>query len=495
MSDLYYKTTNNVQFIVIRTNRGELSGGKATESAKVANGGATAMKTISKQRFDCLAGYARNPLTVLYLEEMAGFASDDERLLAIVVRDRIDADFGWIAMGKDERLRYRAVDVRGGMATEDEALASLRRAMPELMGQPEEFFHQGDGAEPPVDFFTPIVAPERVSPTFRLLAEAERYAPARAAVSAMMRYHEDVDGNFVQLFQSSGFDARLWELYLFAAMTELGYGRAVDVQVPDFVLKSAFGELAIEAVTCNPPRNVGVPMPQDVDGMLDYQRNYIPIKLGRALTRKLRREPPYWQGLAVQDMPFVLAVQDFHAPGAMRHIVIAATEYVFGVRHERQNGVLRVERIADHRYDGLTEPSGLFTFEESENISAVLLNPQGTITKFNRMGYLAGFEQANIRMVRTGVARGERNQADSRPVAFMHEVHAPGYEETWVEGMVVLHNPNARIPLDPDLIPFAAHEFLQPDGRIMSLLPEFHPLYSQTQIFVTRGSENAAQVD
>ena len=54
-------------------------------------------------------------------------------------------------------------------------------------------------------------------------------------------------------------------------------------------------------------------------------------------------------------MPFMLAVQDFHAPGAMQHIVIAATEYAFGIRHERRNGELHIEAIVDHRYDRLID--------------------------------------------------------------------------------------------------------------------------------------------
>jgi hypothetical protein len=68
------------------------------------------------------------------------------------------------------------------------------------------------------------------------------------------------------------------------------------------------------------------------------------------------------------------------------------------------------------------------------------------------------------------------------PEPFVHDVHEPGYTETWVEGMVVLHNPHARIKLHPEMIPGASHEFLQPDGRIMSLVPEFHPMFSQTAI-------------
>jgi hypothetical protein len=47
---------------------------------------------------------------------------------------------------------------------------------------------------------------------------------------------------------------------------------------------------------------------------------------------------------------------------------------------------------------------------------------------------------------------------------------------------VVLHNPGARVPLDPALLPGATHEFLEPDGRIMSLLPERPIYFSQTTI-------------
>src|SRR5207245_567740 len=120
----------------------------------------------------------------------------------------------------------------------------------------------------------------------------------------------------------------------------------------------------------------------------------------------------------------------------------------------------------------------------SEHISAVIVNPQGTLTKFTRMGYIAGFGDRKIRIIRRGLARGERNPDDPRPKPFVHEVHAVGYSESWVEGMVVLHNPGARIPLPPPMIPGASHEFLQEDGRILSLIPDFHPYISETLILV-----------
>jgi hypothetical protein len=68
--------------------------------------------------------------------------------------------------------------------------------------------------------------------------------------------------------------------------------------------------------------------------------------------------------------------------------------------------------------------------------------------------------------------------------ALSQNVHDPSYSDSWVEGMVVVHNPKALIKLPPEMVPGACYEFLQPDGRIMSLLPEFHPIFSLTQIRV-----------
>lgn len=165
-------------------------------------------------------------------------------------------------------------------------------------------------------------------------------------------------------------------------------------------------------------------------------------------------------------------------------LVPTAIEYVFGVRHSVVDGERQIERIDEHVFGTMCTPSGFFSLAEAENVSAIFLNPQGTLTKFNRLGYVAGFGNRNVRMVRSGFERGEANPDDPRPRSFEHDVSDTSYSESWIEGAVVLHNPNARIPLDPDRIPGANHEFLQPDGTIMSLFPEFQPYMSRTSILL-----------
>lgn len=440
------------------------------------------IKSINKRRFEALAGYTRQPGIILIVEEIIWLATEDERLIGIVTFDRIDFDFGWVVLGRDERLRFRAVAVDASLSTAEESETKLRERMRALWAEPDESFHQGDASGTPVNFFELRVPVDRLHPFFRKLAGDELYSPARDIVSAMMRFHEDVDGNFVEQFQTTAFDARLWELYLFAVFTELGYARTSDIAVPDFVLTGLRGRLSVEATTINPPQAGEIPRPRNEADFFAYLENYVPIKMARALKRKLNRQPPYWELPQMDNVPFVLAIQDFHGPGVMRMIPHVATEYVFGVRHSIVNGVRKIERIVEHKYGRSVEPSGFFSQPRSENVSAVILNAQGTITKFNRLGYIAGFGSRRIRMTQTGLRRGEQDPSDPAPKTFLREVHDPGFDESWIEGMIVLHNPRARIPLDPLQLEGAAHEFLQPDGSIMSMLPEFHPHFSQTNI-------------
>lgn len=440
------------------------------------------MIEINKKRFDALAGYTRLPPIVLIIQEAGWFSTEDERLLGLVSWDRFDHDYGWIVLGRDQRGRFRAIDQDVSRPSFDDARKGLEAAITKHAALPDESYFQGDEQGAPVDFFTPVVAGDKLHSTFNILLNKGRFSPARELIGAMMPFFEDADGNFVEQFQTTGFDPRVWELYLFATFTELGFAHEEGVAVPDLLLSSPSGRIAIEATTANPPQAGAAPDPKTDNEIRAYLENYVQIKLARALTRKLYHKQRYWSAVGVDDAPFVIALQDFHAPAAMTRIVPLATEYVFGVRHEIIDGKRKIEKLIEHVYGKAREPSNFFALPEAENVSAVILNPQGTITKFNRLGYIAGFGKREVRMVRSGLARGEQNLNDPRPTPFHHDVSDPTYSESWIEGAVVLHNPNARIPLDPDLIPGAAHEFLQPDGTIMSLLPEFQPYISHTSI-------------
>jgi hypothetical protein len=335
---------------------------------------------LSQQRFDALAGYTRRPKVALIIQEAAWFSADAERLLGLVTWDRQDRDFGWIVLGRDRKLRFRAINQGSCLPSFNAAREHLAKALDHHAALPDEAYYQGDECGPPVDFFKPIASSTRFNPNFRILLEDGRYSPARELIAAMMRFHEDADGNFIEQFQTTGFDQRVWELYLFATFNELGYAHQNGVAVPDLLLTGPRGQLAVEATTLNAPHNGDVPQPQDIAASRDYLENYVPIKISRALDRKLYHKKRYWTESGVENIPFVIALQDFHAPGAMSLIVRPATEYVFGIRHSIVEGARRIERIQNHIYRGSTVPSNFFGLPEAENVSAVMLNPLGTIT-------------------------------------------------------------------------------------------------------------------
>lgn len=439
------------------------------------------MQPLHKRRFDALAGYTRRPFTAVIVRELEWYRTPDERLLGAVTLDNIDHDFGWVLLARDAGLRFRCIDVNTSRKRIDIARRELRAAMELATAQPQDAFFQGDEPANPVDFFTPNAPPERLSPLFRNLIERPGYSPARGVIEAMMRYHEDADGNFVEQFQTAAFDARLWELYLFAMASELGYAKDPAIAIPDLVLTGWRGQFAVEAVTVNPTQGDPAVVPDNHAGLVAYQENYIPIRLARALRRKLERDPPYWQLPEVAGMPFVLAIQDFHAPGIMRAIASALTEYAFGYRHSIRDGNHVIERIVEHRWGNAVEASDFFSLPGSEHVSALIANPQGTLPKFNRLGYSAGFGDRAVRMTKRGFRRGER-EGIALPIPFHQDVADPAFNESWTEGLVVLHNPNAVTPLDPLMLEGAAHEFLQEGGRLLSLIPDFHPMFSETLI-------------
>jgi len=251
------------------------------------------IKSLSLRRFNALAAYARRPEIVLCIEEIEWFATSDERLTGMLARDRIDSDFSWVILGRDERRRFRAIDLNSSLPTRDVARRQLFEKMKEQYEKPDEAYHQGDAPSPTTDFFTPIVGENRLNPMFRRLSSEEKYSPAREIIEAMMRSYVNVDGNFVEQFQTTAFDARIWELYLFATFTELGYAPARDIVKPDFLFSGPRGSIGIEATSVNPPNAGGVKPPMNNTELIAYLENSIPIKLARVLRRKLDKRTPY----------------------------------------------------------------------------------------------------------------------------------------------------------------------------------------------------------
>lgn len=449
------------------------------------------MQDIKQVRFEALAAYCRQPGALITAEEVRWLEAHDEEVLIVVIRDVTDGDYSAMLLARDLKERYRWVEMTAFFETIDKALAVAPALVERIRSDFGKQRAQGDEKGKPVDFFTPIVTTEKLNRDFATINSLEGYSPAVELMKPMMRWYEDADGNFVEQFQTTGFDTRLWELYLFAALVESGYIFDKTFAMPDFCARNALGELCVEATTVNPSRNRGgefvPPPPLDTEGQIQaFQRQYMPIRYAGPLTFKLGKK--YWEKENVKGRPLVIAIQDFHAPNSMGMSRTALPIYLYGMVWDWKKDadgklIITPKKIEAHIWGQKTVASGFFTLPGAENISAVISNASATISKFNRMGVLAGFGSKRVHLVREGTA-ANLDPNSELPIIFAHDVNSPDYSETWMEGMDVYHNPNAAHPLHPAMLPGAAHHWLREDGQLESRVPEWQPFGSITRIFV-----------
>src|SRR5579883_985308 len=271
---------------------------------------------IPLYRYNALAGYSRLPSTFFLSEELEWYEHNNGKLLGVLIRDRIDDDFGGIVMGRDECRRFRCVDVTSFHETTDQALRSLFKGIEDFSTRPDADYEHGEPYSPPIDIFVPRVPVERLNSAFVRLAQGEGFSPARALIEEMINFFEDVDGNFVEQFQTTAFDARFSELYLFALLTEQRMVFDRSHNAPDFACEGLEGSLFVESVTVNPSRRGDIiiepPVPENPQELKRYLTDYMPMKWGGPLFDKLKKQ--YWNLAHVRGKPIVFAIQDFHAP-------------------------------------------------------------------------------------------------------------------------------------------------------------------------------------
>lgn len=450
------------------------------------------MRAITAARFDALAGYCRVATPLHLIEEQAWYESEDGRLLCVVLQDVYGgAGYQGMFLARDLAERFRAIDGTHFFDTPEEAAAAMQEEAAALLQRLDEERVQGDEPRRAVDFFSLRVRDARLHPSFALLHTGEGYSPAREIISAMMRWHQDIDGNYVQQFQTTAFDARLMELYVFALLVENGFVVSHEGAAPDYLARDGGGEIAIEVTTVNPTFDrqgqvVPPPEPQTLEEVATYLKQYMPIKFAGPLTAKLRHR--YWEQPHVSGKPLLFAIQDFHAPASMMQARTGLGIYLYGYEHThryaREQLIIEPRRVTEHRWGDKVVPSDFFSQEGAEHVSAVLFNSGATLTKFNRMGYVAGFGSRRVRMWRAGMALDpDPNAAVPQP---FHQEVDDHYRETWSEGLDIFHNPRALYPLDPRHFPTAMHHTLQIDGQVntLRLTDDFQPLASITHILV-----------
>lgn len=444
------------------------------------------LKRISRERFLALT-FSKLPAANFMSLEVEWYSDYEENVLGVVAIDTTDRDWLCVTLGRDECGLFRAIDLEASVASRDKARKRLKEMLRSYSSTGAKTFPQGDVKQRKNALFELQVPEQKLEWHFQQLLNSHHTA-ARGIIREIAYAFVDVDGNFIKDFQTAGFSGRLWELFLFAFLNEQMFLFDRTHNRPDFIANKFGLELCMEAVTVNPTDGVPPPKPQSPEEAARLLGDYIPIKFGSALWTKLNKR--YWELPQVAGKPLVLAVHDFQEERAMTWTSSGLGPYLYGYRHlwRKENGVLKItpERVTSHTWGDKTIPSNFFGLPGAENISAVLFTNCATLSKFSRMGHLAGFGRPDVEMFRGGRCH-EHDENATEPKPFYFEIKPGKHQETWTEGVSLFHNPNALYPLPREshpgmpLFPGVAHHFCK-DGQFVSYLPEFFPYNSETLI-------------
>lgn len=417
----------------------------------------TFFQRIALERFNALAQWSMPPAMRADTQLASAWTDADERVAVAVLHLNETREFMCVAFARDEAGRWRAFERSGHLPSARAAEQAIGRDFGKRLLEKTPTWPDPIKQPPGIDLFAAIADVSRYEDAFILLRDGFTHAAAKRMLEEIGRWFPDLDGHFVREFQTSGFSARMWELYLWTAFRSLDFELDYAFAVPDFALSKGGQRLFVEATTVSAKdayttaMGSGAP-PKPPEKIFPYLGNEMAQKFGSPLFSKLKKRD--WEKPHVAGHPYILALADFHAPGSMRWSAGALPQYLFGLQSvltpDADNQLMEMFIPADDAVVGDKRvPTNFFAQPDAENIAAVLFSNAGTLSKFNRMGVRAGFGDAWVSLVREGVLVDPTRFGSE--AQFKIDVESPAYEEGWADEMILFHNPRALHPVDPTL--------------------------------------------
>ena len=130
--------------------------------------------------------------------------------------------------------------------------------------------------------FNPSVPKKQLHPSFKLVQSSPRNKSTRRLMNDAFARFVEKDGNFVEQFQTTGFNTRTFELYVSELLHAEGFTFEGTEPQPDFCVSKNGVKVAIECTTANPTGStlhVYEPMNEKDDDLEDIrlrQENDVP---------------------------------------------------------------------------------------------------------------------------------------------------------------------------------------------------------------------------
>lgn len=434
-------------------------------------------RIMTSERFEALTLWGRPAGMNRDCRLASAWATVDERILAAVLHLNATREFFCVAFARDQQGRYRGFERSVMYPSPRAAVAALQRDFGQRLAQVRPVHVEPAPPSQGLDLFAPAAGTTRLHDAFVFLRDSFEQAAARELLQEVARWFPNQDGHFVKEFQTAGYSARTWELYLWCAFRTLGFEIDQTHAVPDFGLSKQKARIFVEATTVSAHDPYGAamaagPPPDPPERIYDYIDHDMAQKFGSPLYSKLKRAD--WKKPHVSGHPFVLALADFHAPASMRWSYRALPQYLYGLKAitipDSENRLIEIFMPGeDHVVGDKRVPTNFFAQPDAENVSAILFSNAGTISKFNRMGVLAGFGDAWVSLLRSGMLT-DPEAWEITETPFKSDVEDPAYQESWCDEIILYHNPNALRPVDPNLFPGVTHVHIV-DGQYKAIGP------------------------
>lgn len=311
--------------------------------------------------------------------------------------------------------------------------------------------------------------------------------PAKLLIEEITSNMDDNDGNFIQQFQTTGFNSRLWEIFLFKFLSVNGFSFDNSHNRPDFHVEKNQIDFYIEASLSSEVEEEiftreyieKAEKENDLKVQKELIEHYI-MRMGSVLYSKLQKK--YWELDWVKNKPLILAITPAHNHMASFMPDAKIIEYLYGLSYESKStdsGLIPLEvKTEVHKYKEKEIPSNFFSLENTENISAVLFTNNSDLHKFNRMSYQNGMSNLTLIMERAGFAFDQTPSAF--PIEFSQSIKSGEIKEDWNEAVSLFHNPNAKFPIEKGLFGNIRETWINEDGDIDGTIPKFFPFNSKT---------------
>lgn len=308
------------------------------------------------------------------------------------------------------------------------------------------------------DFFEPVVSHDKMHSNFiGTLGPASENA--RNLFNEWADGFIDRDNKIIKEFQTT-FNSTFWEVYLYAVFKDYNFQVDFSYPRPDFLVGKNNFSIVVEATTSNAAdgktpewekKLINSKGEVCIPDRFDALNKEAMIRLCNSINAKEKKYTSSYSKLEhTKGKPFVIAIAPFEQPYFNMQYDRAIMSVLYDYYVNEDEFLDNPNKYPDGpptehlnyvtKDNGVDIPLGFFCNKDYENISAVIFNCSAT---FGKLQALANKNNDNVHIYSTWSTYPE-----GKPTPIIAK--SSDYLEEISDGLMVFHNPFAKVPVPTD---------------------------------------------